>query len=122
MAAAAPTVHAELCEAHEDEDDEGDSGPLAAVYAGHVMLAPPFPTVQATVGQTRVVVVGQFVNCADSSVVVSSARTFGYQDSLPAEGASAHILGWFVGPLSGAGLRPLLLGGARIPPMTDEGP
>lgn len=110
--AARPAAHSEFCEAHEEGAYEG---PLAAVYADHVMIEPPLPPVQAVVGQSRVALVGKFVNWAEVPVVVSSAEEVGYQDPVPVAGLTARILGWSVGRLDGSNLRALSAGSATIP-------
>ncbi len=115
--AAEPIAHSEFCEAHEEGPYEG---PLASVYGGHVMIEPPLPAVQASVGQSQVALVGKFVNCAEAPVVVSSAETIGYQDPVPAEGPAARILAWSVGRLDGSDLRDLSRGGATVPRTGDD--
>lgn len=114
--AAGPVAHSEFCEAHEEGSYEG---PLAAVYADHVMIEPPLPAVQAVVGQSQVALVGKLVNCAEAPVVVSSAEEVGYRDPVPASGPAARILGWSVGQLDGSNLRALSAGSATIPVTGD---
>lgn len=116
--AAGPVAHSELCEAHEEGSYEG---PLAAVYARHVMIEPPLPAVRAVVGQSEVALVGKFVNCAVAPVFVSSAEAVGYQDPVPAAGPAARILGWSVGRLDGSDLRALSAGPEAIP-VTGDAP
>ena len=116
-AAAEPEAHSALCEPHEDDAEEG---PLAAVYAGHVMIKPPLPLVHASVGETATALVGKFVNCADEPVVALSTETIGYQDPVGPMGPVSHILDWSVGPLDGTDRDSLSAGPVTIPVTAGE--